>query len=162
MRIKVFIENEAGSDLKHLYDEKTLEFNKTITVSRKYPYPYGFILNTTSGDGDNLDCFVLTKQVLKTGQTIECEPIGMVEQFENGKEDHNIIATMSNEDVQITEEVKEKLTEFIKHVFDHRPNKIVTVGNFLDKDMATQLIEKSTNKLAILNNGGERTPTPPH
>lgn len=145
--IKVFIENEAGSNQKHLYNEKTLEFNKAITVSRKYPYPYGFIRSTTSGDGDNLDCFVLTKQVLKTGQTVECEPIGMVEQFENGKEDHNIIATIPGEDIEITDEVRENLTEFIKHVFDHRPHKIVTVGRFLDKDTAVKLIEDSTDKI---------------
>ena len=144
--MKVFIENEVGSDQKHLYNEKTLEFNKAITVSRKYPYPYGFTLNTTSGDGDNLDCFVLTKQILKTGQIIECEPIGMVEQFENGKEDHNILAVMPNENIELTGEIKENLTEFIKHVFDHRPHKVVTVGNFLSKDTATALIKKSENK----------------
>ena len=69
--IKVFIENEAGSDQKHLYNEKTLVFNKAITVSRKYPHPYGFILNTTSGDGDNLDCFILTEQKLQRLSSIK-------------------------------------------------------------------------------------------
>ncbi len=144
--IKVFIENETGSDQKHLYNEKTLEFNKTINVSRKYPYAYGFILDTTSGDGDNLDCFVLTKQNLKTGQTIECEPIGVLEQFENGTEDHNILAVIPNENIEVTEEVKENLTEFLNHVFEHRPDKVVTVGNFLDKDAANKLIIKSADK----------------
>ncbi len=63
--MKVFIENEAGSDQKNVYNEKTLEYRETFTVSRKYPFPYGFILKTTSGDGDNLDCFVITEQKLK-------------------------------------------------------------------------------------------------
>ena len=54
--IKVFIQNEAGSDQKHLHDEKTLEYKHTVRVSRSYPFPYGFILDTTSEDGDNLDC----------------------------------------------------------------------------------------------------------
>ncbi len=58
-KIEVFIENEAGFDQKNLYNEKTWEYNKTVPVSRKYPFPYGFILNTTSGDGDNLDCFII-------------------------------------------------------------------------------------------------------
>ena len=80
--MKVFIENEAGSDQKNLYNEKTLEYKKTVTVSRKYPYPYGFILDTTSGDGDNLDCFIITERKVKTGQIIECEPIGLMEQIE--------------------------------------------------------------------------------
>lgn len=60
--MKVFIENEAGSNQKNIYDEKTLEYKKTVTISRKYPYPYGFIIDTTSGDGDNLDVFIITEK----------------------------------------------------------------------------------------------------
>ena len=50
--MKVFIECEAGSSDRPIFDEKTLEYRRTSKVSREYPYPYGFVLNTTSGDGD--------------------------------------------------------------------------------------------------------------
>ena len=80
--MKVFIENEAGSDQKNLYNEKTLKYKKTVTVSKKYPYPYGFIIDTTSGDGDNLDVFVVTNKKLNRGQIVECDPIGLMEQIE--------------------------------------------------------------------------------
>ena len=75
MQVNVFIQNEAGSDLKHDYNEKTLEYQGTDTVSRRYPFPYGFILDTTSEDGDNLDCYVITQRPLKTGPIIACEAI---------------------------------------------------------------------------------------
>lgn len=149
--MKVFIENEAGSDRKNLYDEKTLEYKKTVTVSRKYPYPYGFILDTTSGDGDNLDCFIITDKKLKSGIIIECEPISLMEQFETAwekskegieEEDHNVLAILPGEVVEIDESVKEKLREFITHVFDHLPDKKVRAGNFLDLASALALIEK--------------------
>ncbi|MDA1169128.1 MAG: inorganic diphosphatase [bacterium] len=139
--MKVFIENKAGSNLKSIYNEKTLEFKKTVTVSKKYPFPYGFILNSTSGDGDNLDCFIITNQVLKSGQTIECEPIGIMQQFENGEEDYNILAKLPNEDVVISEEIKKKFTEFILHVFDNKPEIMVTVGEFLSKEEAIKYID---------------------
>ena len=140
--MKVFIENEAGSDQKNIYNEKTLEYKETFTVSRKYPFPYGFFLNTTSGDGDNLDCFVITNQELKTGKIVECEPVGIMEQFEDGKTDHNILAVLPSENLEITETVKKNLTEFVQHVFDHRPNKIVKVGRFLNKKEAEAYIKK--------------------
>lgn len=140
--MKVFIENEISSDQKNLYNEKTLEYNKTIKVSRKYPFPYGFILKTTSGDGDNLDCFVITGKKLKTGQIIECEPIGIMEQIEDGKEDHNILAKISGEEIVINKDIKNKLTEFVSHVFDHRIGKIVKVGRFLDKEAASKYINQ--------------------
>ena len=140
--MKVFIENEAGSDQKNLYNEKTLEYKKTVTVSRKYPFPYGFILGTTSGDGDNLDCFIITEQKLKTGQTVECEPIGLMEQVEDGKEDHNILARLPEEKMTIGEEIKSKLTEFVSHVFDHKADKVVQVGRYLDKEDAEKYVEQ--------------------
>ena len=152
--MKVFIENEAGSDQKNLYNEKTLEYKKTVTVSRKYPYPYGFILDTTSGDGDNVDAFIITDKKLKQGQIVECEPVGLMEQIEkswdesnSGMEeiDHNILAVLTEENQShqsvVSDEVKAMLTDFVLHVFDHiRPNKN-RVGNFLDKQDALKYIE---------------------
>lgn len=140
--MRVFIENEAGSDQKNLYNEKTLEYKKTVTVLRKYPFPYGFILGTISGDGDNLDCFIITEQKLKTGQTVECEPIGLMEQVEDGKEDHNILARLSGEETTIGEEIKSKLTDFVSHVFDHKADKVVKVGRYLGKEDAEKYIEQ--------------------
>src|SRR3989338_3484492 len=116
--MKVFIENEAGSDQKNIYNEKTLEYRKTYTVSRKYPYPYGFVLDTTSGDGDNLDCFVLTDKALKQGTVIEVKPIALMEQIEDDEEDHKILAVLPDESMQVTDEIKKILKEFAEHVFD--------------------------------------------
>ena len=153
--MKVFIENEAGSDRKNLYDEKTLVYKKTVTVSRKYPYPYGFILDTTSGDGDNLDCFIITNKELKSGQSVECEPIGLMEQMETSwdkskgyieEEDHNVLAILPGEKAEIDENIKKKLREFVLHVFDHLPNKKVRVGNYLDKDATLEYIEKRKDR----------------
>lgn len=140
--MKVFIENEAGSDKKNMYNEKTLQYKKTVTVSRKYPFPYGFIQGTTSGDGDNLDCFIITEQKLKIRQTIECEPIGIMEQIENGKEDNNILAKLEGEKTEISGKVQRILTEFVSHVFDHRVGKLVKVGRFLGKKEAEDYIKK--------------------
>src|SRR3989344_1377201 len=115
--MKVFIENEAGSDQKNLYNEKTLDYKKTVTVSRKYPSPYGFILNTTSGDGDNVDAFIITDQPLKSGKIVECEPVGLMEQMEKSwneskgdreKVDHNVLAALSGDDQDVvSDEVKD-------------------------------------------------------
>jgi len=134
--IKVFIQNEAGSKLKNMHNEKTLEYQETRTVSRPYPYPYGFILNTTCEDHLNLDCFVITDHPLKTGEIVECEPLGIMEQIEDGQEDHNILARLLDEYPTITEEVQARFTEFVCHVFDHVGGKRISVGRFLDKQAA--------------------------
>lgn len=141
--MKVFIENEQGSDQKHIFDERTLEFTKAVTVSRQYPYPYGLILNTKSGDGDNLDCFVITDKPLKSGQIVDCEPIGILEQIEDGKEDHNILAVLPGESVVLNDNIKDKLTDFISHVFDHRKGKVIKVDRFLGQKDAERIITRA-------------------
>lgn len=142
MRVEVFIENEAGSDQKDLYNEKTLEYRKTVTVSRRYPFAYGFILNTTSGDGDNLDCFVLTDRKLKTGKIVTVEPVGLMEQLEDGGVDHNVLAVPIGKTFNVDEQAENQLREFVSHVFDHLPDKRVSVGRFLSADHAIKLIKK--------------------
>lgn len=147
--MKVFIENEAGSKEKNIFDEKSLEFEKSVSVSRAYPYPYGFVLDTTAEDGDNVDCFVITDQEFSTGETVECEPIGLMKQFEtfwspdsNRKGvDHNVIAVPAGEVTDFNEGIKGELKEFISHVFDHIEGKKVEVGEFLDKESAVTYTE---------------------
>lgn len=67
-----------------------------------------------------------------------------MEQFEDEsrKEDHNVLAKPRGEEVIVTTEIQQKLTEFVLHVFDHKPGKIVKVGQFLDKEEAEKYISK--------------------
>jgi len=136
--MKVFIQNEAGSRIKHRHNEKTLEPKGETTVSRPYPLPYGFILNTNAEDGLNVDCFVITKRSLKTGEIVECEPIGLMEQIENDKQDHNVLAFIIGEREELDQQLKRALTDFVIHVFDHVPGNIIVVGEFLDREAALQ------------------------
>jgi inorganic pyrophosphatase len=86
--VRVFIQNEAGSRTKNYHDEKTFAWRRRIEVSLAYPFPYGFIVGTTAADDANVDCFVITREPHRTGQLVECDVLGLMEQFENGKEDH--------------------------------------------------------------------------
>jgi inorganic pyrophosphatase len=144
--IKVFIENPAGSRIKNIHDEKTLEFKGGIPVARAYPFPYGFILDTTSEDGDNLDCYVLTNRALCRGDIVECSVMGLMEQFEDGEQDHNILATLVGESVALTEYVKSELKVFVNEVFCNQFGKSITAGEFLDAAPALNLIKQCRDK----------------
>lgn len=142
MRIKVFVENEAHCNIKNLYNEKLLKYEGSEEVSRPYPFPYGFLLNTTSLDGDNLDCYILTDQFVNAREIVECEPIGLMEQIEDGKVDNNILAALSGENAEVTDSIKRTLIDFILHVFDHIENKSIQIGNFFGKKEALAHIKK--------------------
>jgi inorganic pyrophosphatase len=138
--VKVFIQNEAGSRTKHYHDEKTLQLKRKVQVSLPYPFPYGFVLDTTAADTCNVDCFVLTRRPLHTGEIVDCEPVALMEQFEDGQDDHNILAVMAGEQARLGEVEKERLTEFVSHVFDHVQGKKIAVGNFRDSEDALKYL----------------------
>ncbi|MBI3256068.1 MAG: inorganic diphosphatase [Candidatus Andersenbacteria bacterium] len=149
--MKVFIENEAGSSQKNIFNEKTLEYKKTYDVSAAYPFPYGFVISTTSGDGDNLDCFVLTQKPLKSRDIVDVEPVGMFEQVENSQEDHKVLAVLPEEHFIIDEETQDIFRKFIKEVFSHRPNHRIALGRFLGKQEALELVKKSQDLKNVID-----------
>jgi inorganic pyrophosphatase len=140
--MKVFIENEAGSTIKHEYNEKTLECKFTTTVSRPFLFPYGFVLNTTAEDGDNVDCYVLTERKIRTGEIVDCEAFALMEQVEDGEIDHKVFAHLIGDPVVLGDDQKAAFAEFAKHVFDHVPGKKMEVGRFLDRDAALRYVEQ--------------------
>jgi demethylmenaquinone methyltransferase/2-methoxy-6-polyprenyl-1,4-benzoquinol methylase len=140
MNVRVFIQNEAGSNHKHYHDEKTLVWKRTMEVSRTYPFPYGFVIGTDAEDGCNVDCFVITDRPLRTGQLVECEVVGLMEQFEDGNVDHNVLAYPLGDAVEIGVDVQAQLTEFVLGVFAHLPDKQIAVGRFLSREDAAEYV----------------------
>jgi inorganic pyrophosphatase len=145
--MKVFIENEAGSLIKHIYNEKTLAPAGTMRVSRAYPFPYGFVLHTTSEDGDNVDCFVLTSIPLRRGETVECDPVALMEQVEDGEIDHKVLAALPGHTMELDDRVKLLLIEFATHVFEHVPGKTMEVGGFGGRAAALDYVERNQDGL---------------
>jgi len=144
--MKVFIENQAGSRIKHEHNEKTLELKGTTLVSRAFPWPYGFILHTTGDDGDNVDCFVLTRRPLLTGEIVECEPIGLIEQIEDGEIDHKIFARLQDEMAVLDDQAQATFTDFALHVFEHVPGKTMKIGTCCGRQTAVEYIHRHSDR----------------
>ncbi len=140
--IKVCIQVEAGSCEKRLYNESTVEYKETRRVTRPYPYPYGFILDTCAEDGGSLDCYLITRQRLEPGAIVECEPLGLLEQYEGKEVDHKILAGLpGDEDGVIHPELLQELQEFITALFAVFPDIQVRVGPILSREAALSCIE---------------------
>ena len=141
--IRVLIQVAAGSGDRKLYDEKTLEYKDTRRGSRPYPYPYGFIVGTTTQDGDAVDCYLITQDKLTSGEIVECEPIGLLEQDEDGEMDHKVLAALPGQDVRLTDELRKELQEFIQTLFSEYPDMRVSIGPLRSREAALHHIQKS-------------------
>jgi inorganic pyrophosphatase len=141
MIIRVCIQVAAGSHEKHRYNEKTLEYKGMSRVSRPYPYPYGFILGTSGADGDNVDCYLITRERMPAGTIVECEPIGLLEQDEDGEVDHKVLAALPSQEVEIGPGLLQELRDFIYDVFRQYPDVRVRVGDILPREAALHHIQ---------------------
>jgi inorganic pyrophosphatase len=140
--IKVLIQVEAGSNERNLYNEKTLEYKGSSRLSRTFPYPYGFIIGTSAADGDCVDCYIITKDKLKAGNIFECEPVGLLEQDEDGEDDHKVLAALPGQDVELNHKLQEELRNFIYAVIAPFPDVHIRVGHILPHEAALQYIQR--------------------
>lgn len=138
---QVCIQVAAGSRDVHIYNEKTLDFQRTVRISQPYPYPYGFILGTTAEDGDNLDCYLITREEVLPGAIVECEPIGLLEQLEGEEVDHKILAALPGQDAPLSQELFRELQDFIYTVFAAFPDVDVRLGRLLPREIALRHIQ---------------------
>jgi len=134
--IKVLIQVEAGSCDKKFYNERTLEYLETRRGSRPYPYHYGFIIGTSAADGDCVDCYLITTDLLQSGTIVECEPVGLLEQDEDGEADHKVLATIPGQDVELGQALLQELQDFIYVIFAKYPDMRVRVGPILPREAA--------------------------
>lgn len=134
--MRVFIENEAGSRHKNTYDERTLRHVKTVEVSAAYPFPYGFVIGTVGGDGDAVDCFVVTARHLPSGEWLECEPAALLEQIEDGAVDHKLLAVPAGEPANVDDATVAALRHFAANVFAHMAGKRMEIGRLLGREAA--------------------------
>jgi inorganic pyrophosphatase len=144
--MRVFIEQTCEPNKKNVFDKVTSQYSKTVDFHLTYPYAYGYILNTLASDGDELDCYIITDKKFEHSAVVECEPVGMVEYFEDGQADHKMFVVPTGEVGEVTEEVKSRLLEFDARYFEGQPNKNTQVGDFLGKEAALREIKKASNQ----------------
>ena len=142
--MKVFIEQTANKLERNVFNKKTGNLIQSVPINLPYPYPYGFIMNTKADDGQNLDCYVITDEKLEVGSTIECEPLGMVEWFDDGKEDHKVLVAPYGSDQRISQAVKNSITRFALRYYTGQPEKKYHLGKFYGKVKAVSLVRRSS------------------
>lgn len=141
--MQVFIEAPAGGKSKYVYDERTLVYKTRMPYAHVVPYHYGFIPNTLGGDGDNLDCFVLSRVPARGGSMMDVKVVGVVEFWDNGEVDHKILCVRRGDRMRVTSRIRTEVKEFLLHVFDNKPGRRVRVGRFLDGDSARAIVAQS-------------------
>lgn len=109
-------------------------------VSAAYPFAYGSILNTSSEDGDGIDCYILTDKHLEAGTVIDCIPIGLLEVFENEEVDCKVVCIIEEDDLRFEQKHIEQIKSFILQIFRKYPDINIGFGEYRDEVYASDYI----------------------
>ena len=119
----------------------------------EYPFNYGFIPNTMSGDGDPADVLVLSSKSVASGVVIPARPIGMLEMEDEAGIDNKIVAVPMgkidqkfkdyNDISDIPQETKDDLKYFFENYKKSEPGKWVKIKDWKGKQEALAEIQRA-------------------
>ncbi len=151
--IMVCVEISKNTNVKYEYDKKlnAMVCDRILYTPFSYPFNYGFIPGTLSGDGDPLDAVIFMEQQLIPGCFISCRIIGCLETKDEKGEDAKLIMVPSKSvspfesDINSIDDLPkvfmEKVIYFYQHYKDLESKK-VEIGNILNKEEAIKIYKK--------------------
>jgi inorganic pyrophosphatase len=154
--VNVLIEVPIGGEpVKYEFDKKSgaIFVDRILHTPMRYPCNYGFIPQTLCGDGDPLDCLVMTRWALTPGSVIAVRPVGVLYLEDEAGGDEKVLAVPITKvspyykDVANYTDLPPIVVQQIEHFFTHykdlEAEKWVRVGKWGDAGAARRVIEES-------------------
>ena len=157
-QINVVVEIPSGGVNKIEYNEKGgyFELDRALYSAVYYPYEYGFIPRTESGDGDALDAILLVTHPTFTGCVIKARPIGVLMMTDEAGKDNKIITVpatrVDSRFKKVTglggldEHIKREIRQFILDYKKLEKRKRVRFEGWGNKEEAEKLILRAIEK----------------
>ena len=156
--INVIIDIPKGCSNKYEYKEKQgyFELDRVIYSPLFFPFEYGFIPQTLSGDGDSLDVVLLTTFPTFSGCLIKARPVGVLLMEDEKGIDHKIVAVplekidphfKNIKDIEdINEHSKEEIKVFFEDYKKLEKDKFVKIKGWEKADKAKEIIQKAIER----------------
>ena len=153
MFFDVVIEIPAGSRNKYEIDHVTgqIRLDRMLFTSTRYPWDYGFVVDTLGLDGDPLDAMVLLDEPTFPGCVVKCRTIGMFRMTDEAGGDDKLLCVPAHdprkEHLRDIHHVPEFDRLEIQHFFevykDLEPGKSVEGATWVSRAEAEGEIEAS-------------------
>ncbi|MEK7103802.1 MAG: inorganic diphosphatase [Patescibacteria group bacterium] len=156
--INVIVEIAKGTQNKIEYDEEKgyMTLDRTLYSPLIYPFEYGFIPQTRSGDGDSLDAILLATNPTFPGCVVKARPVAVMFLEDEGGIDNKIIFAPTDKlnprfkEVQglesIPDHTKKEIQEFFEVIKRLEPNKWQKVSGWGSKEEAEKMIKEAIEK----------------
>ncbi|RST29604.1 inorganic diphosphatase [Sphingomonas ginkgonis] len=157
--VNVIIEVPIGGEpIKYEFDKASgaIFVDRILHTPMRYPANYGFIPQTLGGDGDPLDCLVMTRHPLIPGSVIRARPIAVLFLEDEAGGDEKLLAVPDTKTTQYYTDVEEgtdlpaivaaQIEHFFTHYKDLEPEKWVRVGHWGGSEDAFRVIREGLER----------------
>ncbi len=158
--INAIIEIPFGSNNKYEYNEEGgyFELDRTLFSPLYFPFEYGFIPQTRSGDGDSIDIVLISSRPTTQGCLVKCKPIGVLLMSDEKGVDNKIIVVPSrksdprmkeiNEIEDIGEHLKDEIELFFSDYkkLEKEKYKLVKIEGWAGSEKAKEIISEAVKK----------------
>lgn len=156
--IKCIVEIPKGSRNKYEYDHEfgAIKLDRFMSSSVVYPTDYGFIPETLSEDGDELDALICVSEPTFPGCVVMCDPIGLFDMEDEHGVDTKVLCVPGADpgwnSLKQLDDLPQALRAEITHFFsiykDLEPGKESHVKGWRDRDAALREIETARERYA--------------
>jgi inorganic pyrophosphatase len=120
--LRIVVDTPKGSRNKYKWDEELglFRLTKVLPPGFAFPWNYGYLPGTLSGDGDPLDALVLMEEPVFCGCVILARPRAIVRIAQDGERNDRIVASPAgeHEDRIYEDEIPERIFSEIEVFFE--------------------------------------------
>ncbi|MDQ3647332.1 MAG: inorganic diphosphatase [Actinomycetota bacterium] len=121
---RAFIEIPKGSRNKYELNQETghIELDRRLFAAVSYPVEYGFVVDTRTEEGEELDAIVAVSEPTFPGCVVPIDVIGMLEMYDEDEPDHKIFGVPLSDpawsSLHEIDHLPGDLAQEIKHFFE--------------------------------------------
>ncbi len=121
--IRVLVEIPKGSRNKYEYDQESgeIELDRRLFAAVSYPTEYGFVKETRTEEGDELDALVAVTEPTFPGCVVPARVVAVLRMFDGEDPDHKILAVPLSdpawEKLEGVDDLPGDLAQEIEHFF---------------------------------------------
>ncbi|MDP8974984.1 MAG: inorganic diphosphatase [Actinomycetota bacterium] len=152
----VLIETPKGSRKKYEYDHErhTMRLDRRLASATVFPADYGYILDTTGNDGEELDALVLADEPTAPNTMVAVRAVGVFWLETDGGREAKIIAVPDGDPVwkevvdidHVPSHLKAEIENFFEVYKLLEPTNDPSSGGFDGKDAAIKAIEDARTR----------------
>ena len=141
LELEVHVEISKNSKVKYEFENNKLKIDRILPNTNVFPYNYGYVPDTLSGDGDPLDVIIVSDHELVPGCYCDVEIKGVIETKDEKGIDPKLYGVIKGENKEISQNEMDRIIYFLSHYKEGEKDKFVELNGIYGVEKAVEIYE---------------------